>query len=42
MVGAVYALYRKYKSSWLKDFLDDDWLDAYGASRRRTASRCSG
>ena len=28
MVGAVYALYRKYKSSWLKDFLDDDWLDA--------------
>ena len=28
MVGAVYALSRKYKSSWLKDFLDDDWLDA--------------
>jgi uncharacterized protein len=29
-VGAVYALYRKFGRDWLKDFLDDDWVDAYG------------
>ncbi|MGE5601837.1 MAG: helicase HerA domain-containing protein [Nitrososphaerales archaeon] len=29
-VGAVYALYRKFGRDWLKDFLDDDWIDAYG------------
>jgi hypothetical protein len=27
MVGAAYALYRKYKSTWLRDFLDDDWIE---------------
>lgn len=29
-VGAVYAMYRKFGKNWLKDFLDDDWVDAYG------------
>lgn len=27
MVGAVYALYRKYGNTWLKNFLDDDWVN---------------
>jgi uncharacterized protein len=27
MVGAVYALYRKYGNLWLKNFLDDDWVN---------------
>ena len=29
-VGAVYALYRKFGKTWLTNFLDDDWVDAYG------------
>ncbi len=29
-VGAVYAMYRKFGRDWLKDFLDDEWVDAYG------------
>jgi DNA helicase HerA-like ATPase len=30
-VGAMYAMFRRLKRSWLKNFLDDDWLEVnYG------------
>ena len=29
-IGAVYALFRKFNRDWLKNFLDDAWVDAYG------------
>lgn len=29
-IGAVYALFRKFGHDWLKNFLDDGWVDAYG------------
>jgi DNA helicase HerA-like ATPase len=29
MIGAVYALFRKFGNSWLKDFLNDDWVNDY-------------
>jgi len=28
-IGAVYALFRKFGRDWLKNLLDDDWVDAY-------------
>ena len=38
-IGAVYALYRKFGKTWLTDFLNDDWVDAYGGSTRTPARR---
>jgi uncharacterized protein len=30
-IGAVYALNRKFGDDWLADFLNDSWIDGYGA-----------
>jgi uncharacterized protein len=29
-VGAIHALYRKFRRPWLSNFLDDEWLDSFG------------
>jgi DNA helicase HerA-like ATPase len=29
-VGAIHALYRKFGRAWLSNFLDDEWVDAFG------------
>ena len=41
-VGAVYALYRKFGDNWLKDFLDDDWVDAYSDFNPETGKEIKG
>ncbi len=41
-VGAVYAMYRKFGRNWLKDFLDDDWVDAYGDFDPETGKEIKG
>ena len=41
-VGAVYALYRKFGKTWLTDFLNDDWVDAYGGFDPDTGKEVSG
>jgi uncharacterized protein len=41
-VGAAYALYRKFKRDWLRYFLDDEWLDAYGGFDPDTGKETTG
>ena len=41
-VGAVYALYRKFGKTWLTDFLNDEWVDAYGGFDPDTGKEVSG
>lgn len=41
-VGAVYAMYRKFGKTWLRDFLDDDWVDAYGDFDPETGKEVKG
>jgi DNA helicase HerA-like ATPase len=41
-VGAVYALYRKFGEAWLKDFLDDKWIDHYGDFDPETGKEVKG
>jgi uncharacterized protein len=41
-VGAVYALHRRFQKKWLTDFLDDDWIDAYGDFDPETGKEIKG
>ncbi len=41
-IGAVYALWRKFGKAWLADFLNDEWVDAYGGFDPDTGKEVSG
>ncbi|MGC8779799.1 MAG: helicase HerA domain-containing protein [Anaerolineae bacterium] len=41
-IGAVYALYRKFGRAWLTNFLDDNWVDAYGGFDPDTGKEIAG
>jgi uncharacterized protein len=41
-VGAVYALYRRFHEKWLASFLDDHWVDDYGAVDEETGKEVKG
>lgn len=32
-IGAMDVLYRRFKKNWLRDFLDDKWIEDYGRGR---------
>ncbi len=41
-IGAVYALFRKFGKAWLANFLNDEWVDAYGGFDPDTGKEVSG
>ncbi len=41
-VGAVYALHRKFGQDWLANFLNDEWVDAYGGFDPDTGKEIKG
>jgi uncharacterized protein len=41
-IGAVYALSRKFGRDWLRNFLDDQWVDAYGGFDPDTGKEVTG
>jgi uncharacterized protein len=41
-VGAIHALYRKFGHTWLSNFLDDEWVDAFGGTDPESGKNIAG